>query len=68
MKSRKGNKHEEIQKSINNIVVVYAVECDCDASFSECGKAEQNEYFTQCWKNLHIESNGNKGENYLDKQ
>ena len=62
------NGYEEIQKGINNTIDVYAADHDCNASFSKCGKAEQNKYFTECRKNLHAESNGNQGKNYLEKQ
>lgn len=61
------NEYEEIQKSINNIIGVHVAKCDCNASFSKCGKAEQKECFPQCRQNLHIESKRNQGENHLDK-
>lgn len=61
------NEYEEIQKSINNIIGVHVAKCDCNASFSKCGKAEQKECFPQCRHNLHIESKRNQGENHLDK-
>ena len=44
-KIQEENEYEEIQKSINNIFDVHVAKCDCNASFSKCGKAEQKEYF-----------------------
>ena len=46
--NREENEYEEIQKSINNIFDVHVAKCDCNASFSKCGKAEQKECFPQC--------------------
>ena len=32
-------------KIINYAIVLFTVKCDCHASFSQCGKVEQKEYF-----------------------
>lgn len=36
---------KRLKKNINNIIDVHVTKCDCNASFSKCGKAEQKEYF-----------------------
>ena len=66
-KIQEENEYEEIQKSINNIFDVHVAKCDCNASFSKCGKTEQNKYLAQCRQNLHTESNRKQGQNHLDK-
>ena len=44
-KSKEEKEYEKNQKTVSYAIVLFTVKRDCHASFSQCGKAEQKEYF-----------------------
>ena len=42
---KSSKEYEKNQKTVSYAIVLFTVKRDCHASFSQCGKAEQKEYF-----------------------